>query len=98
MHPAVTILIATLCATILSISIAGAILIFLRICGIRTFFPVKRRVKKRTKTGEAQHTELSGAEGELPEDELLVILSAAAMATLNDNGTSRFRVVAFRRI
>ena len=54
--------------------------------------------RARTRDSEAPNEHDSALHGELSEEELLVILTAAAMETLDTNEKGRFRVVAFRRI
>ena len=92
------IIIATLCGTLLTLLLLAILFTVLRLCGFRILFAAKRRPKSRTRSGDTQDAESTSAEGEIPEDELLVILTAAAMEALDGGDTKRFRVVAFRRI
>ena len=54
--------------------------------------------RTRSRDSEAPNEHVSTLHGELSEEELLVILTAAAMETLDATEKGRFRVVSFRRI
>lgn len=98
MHPIPIILIATLCSTLLALAAMALLLLLLHLLGVSVFSVAKKRRKRRARSGGSNITEDTGTDGGLPEEELLVILTAAAMEMLDDQGTGRFRVVSFRRI
>ena len=95
MHDLLIIFLATLLSTTVSLVALAVVLVLLRVFGISVFAAIRSR---RAKAGEAQGSEDVSADSDLPEDVLLVILTAAVMEALDDKDTKRFRVVSFRRI
>lgn len=73
------------------------LLLVLRLCGFRLLWRKKARSKREKLKAPAPVAE-SHTENELSEEELVVILTAAAMTALGEGAASRFRVVAFRRL
>jgi Na+-transporting methylmalonyl-CoA/oxaloacetate decarboxylase gamma subunit len=72
------------------------VLLILRLCGIKLLW--RRRSKTmRIKTPSPKKTDATDDE-ELSEEELIAILTAAALTALDGTDKNRFRVVAFRRI
>ena len=69
----------------------------LRLCGFRLFWR-KRRAPRREKLKTPIDTTESPEQTDLSEEELIVILTAAAMEALGEPNAKRFRVVAFRRV
>ena len=78
--------------------LALAILLFaLHLCGIRLLWK-RKAFKRREKTKDPIAAPETREENELSEEELIVILTAAAVEALGGMNAKRFRVVAFRRL
>ena len=69
----------------------------LRLCGFRLLWRRKARIR-RERSKEPVPVTTAPVENEIPEEELIVILTAAALEALGATDTKRFRVVAFKRI
>ena len=77
---------------------ALVILLFvLRLCGFRLIWR-KCRPVHREKSKDLAPVSETPEENEIPEEELIAILTAAAVTALGTTDTKRFRVVAFRRL
>ena len=73
------------------------LLLLLRLCGFRLLWR-KKSFLRREKAKLPDAVQETPSENELSEEELVVILTAAASVALGGTDTKRFRVVAFRRI
>lgn len=93
-----SITVAALGGMLLSLLAMAVAYLVLRKCGIHFMYRRKRRSANSVDEDSAQTKNDSAIEGELTEEELLVILSAAAMEALGATDAKRFRVVAFRRL
>ena len=93
-----SILLASVLGMILALLAFAVILGVMHACGIRLLWNKRSAAKSRDKENEDANTENAALNGELSEEELIVLLTAAAMEALNAGDTKRFRVVAFRRI
>ena len=80
--------------TLVLLAVSG---IFLQLYGFR-ILRRKRRRPKGERIYVAQKDAVSPDPNEPSEEELIVILTAAAMQALDTEDPSRFRVVAFRRV
>lgn len=92
-----TILPAALLGMLFTLVILAIFALFLQLYGFR----ILRRKKRRTRSDRpyvAHKAAEEPSEDEISEEELIVILTAAAMQTLGTADTSRFRVVSFRRV
>ena len=92
-----TILPAALLGMLFTLVLLGILALFLQLYGFRIFRRRRRRPRNES-LYVAQKTDIHPDPNEPSEEELIVILSAAAMAALGTDDASRFRVVAFRRI
>ena len=93
-----SILISALLGMLFSLLVLSVIILVLHKAGVQLFRRKGIRAKSRTKDSETEDNHRTSLYGELPEEELLVILTAAAMEALEADDKGRFRVVAFRRI
>ena len=82
---------------LLALFACALLLVILRLCGFRLLWR-KKAFSKREKLKAPTPVAESHTENELTEQELVVILTAAAMTALGEGAASRFRVVAFRRL
>lgn len=74
------------------------VLLVLRACGIRLAWSKRSSARNRAKEIANADTENDPRFGDISEEELVVLLTAAATVALGTSDTKRFRVVAFRRI
>ena len=88
---------AALLGMVLALLALAILLFVLHLCGIRIFWK-KKAFKRREKTKDPVAAPETREENELSEEELVVILTAAAVEALGGMDTKRFRVVAFRRL
>lgn len=93
-----TILPAALFGMLFALIAIGILLLVLRLFGLRIFWQKRRRVSRTDEANDSKKTGERETPEELPEEELLVILTAAAIEALDEKDKKRFRVVAFRRI
>jgi len=93
-----SVLVSALLGMLLSLLVILVALLVLHKMGIPVFGQKGVRFKGRTKDNETQNEHSTSLYGELSEEELLVILTAAATEALGSDEKGRFRVVAFRRI
>ena len=78
--------------------VALVVLLFiLHLCGVRLLWQ-KCCPVRREKSKDLAPVLETPEENEIPEEELIAILTAAAVTALGGTDTKRFRVVAFRRI
>ena len=78
--------------------LAAVILLFvLHLCGFRLLWRKKPFIRREKSKESAPVTE-APVESDISEEELIVILTAAALEALGGTDTKRFRVVAFKRI
>ena len=93
MHTVLIVILIALTALLLALNIFYAVQRFLK----SRMFRVRRqaRLEERSK---ARTLEKSESDTELPEDVLLVLISAAVAATYSQRKNVRFRVVSFGRI
>lgn len=89
---------AALCGMLLTLLVLGLLLLVLRLFGFRLFFYKRPSATKKSKMQESEIGTGEKEPGDISEEELLVILTAAAMEALDPKDAKRFRVVAFRRI
>lgn len=82
---------------LLALFACALLLLILRLCGFRLLWR-KKALSRREKFKAPAPVAESHTENELTEEELVVILTAAAMTALGAGAASRFRVVAFRRL
>lgn len=92
-----TVLPAALLGMLLALVTIALLLCILHLCGFRVLWSIKKTLH-REKSKDLITVAEAPEESEISEEELIVILTAAATAALGDTGTKRFRVVAFRRI
>ena len=90
------VLIAALLGAAITVLVLALVLLVLRFFGIRLLW--RRRPKTMRIKTQTQKKSDADTEEELSEEELIAILSAAALTALDSTDTNRFRVVAFRRI
>ena len=93
-----SIAVAALGGMLLSLLVLFIAFLALRGFGVHLLYRKKRPSKKVAEESETPTEDETAINGELTEEELVVILSAAAMEALGVNDAKRFRVVAFRRI
>ena len=74
-----------------------ALLFILHLCGIRLLWQKCPPVRREKSKDLSPVTEIHD-ENEIPDEELIAILTAAAVTALGGTDTKRFRVVAFRRL
>lgn len=92
-----TMLTTALLGMLLALFALAILLLALHLCGVRLFWK-RQRVRHREKAKDTDAVSEAPEENELSEEELIVILTAAATQALGGLDTKRFRVVAFRRI
>ncbi len=73
------------------------LLLALRLCGFRLLWR-KRGAPRRERFKSSDTVTEAPIENELSEEELIVIITAAATEALGGTDTKRFRVVSFRRL
>lgn len=87
---------SALLGMLLAVLAFALVLFVLQLCGFRLLWR-RRSLLRREKSGATVHIAESKEQNELSEEELIVILTAAATEALDKTNTKRFRVVAFRR-
>ena len=92
-----TILPAALLGMLFTLLLLAALVVFLQLYGFR-FLRRKKRRAKIERPYVAQKSDELPDSSDPTEEELVVILTAAAMQALGTEDLSRFRVVAFRRV
>ncbi len=88
---------AALLGTLIALTVLAVLLFALHLCGFRLLWK-KKAHKRREKAKDAIAIQETPEENELSEEELIVILTAAAVEALGGMDAKRFRVVAFRRL
>ena len=90
-------MVAALLGMLLALIAMTVLLFTLHLCGFRLLWKKKAR-KRREKSKDTVSVLETPEENKLSEEELIVILTAAAVEALGGVDTKRFRVVAFRRL
>ena len=80
----------------IAILLLAITLLVLRLFGLKLIW--RRRARTMRIKAPSPKKSDSADDEELPEEALIALLTAAALAALDDADTNRFRVVAFRRI
>lgn len=93
-----TVLPAALLGMLFALAAIGILLLVLRLFGLRLFWQKRRRVARTDEASDSKKTGVKDTSEEISEEELIVILTAAALEALDEKDKRRFRVVAFRRI